>query len=192
MASAESWDARYRDGEQAAAGPADILTASSAYWECAPCREALDVACGAGANAVYLAENGWRARAVDFSAEALRGATALAAERGVTIETSCEDLEVPGWRAGEGGYGMVVVTRFLHRPLFPALRDAVAPGGLLVYQAHTVDQLGFAGGPRNPDHLLRPNELLERFRDWRVLRYEEQWIGRATASLIARRPAPQQ
>lgn len=150
----------------------------------------MDLACGAGRNAVYLAANGWQVRAVDFSAEALARTHSLAAENRVSVETSQADIEAPGWSADGAEYGLVVVTQFLHRPLFEALREAVAPGGLLVYQTYTSEQLVLEGGPRNPKFLLKPNELLERFRDWRVLRYEEEWEGRATAALIARRPTP--
>ena len=182
MASSSDWDEKYRRGEHAGAEPSPILRSSSQYWNVAPNRLALDLACGAGRNAVYLASNGWTVRAVDLSEEALRQSRSLALNVGVTIETSSEDIEAPGWSAGESQYGLIVVARFLHRPLFPAIRNAVAPGGLVVYETYTVEQLAHAGGPRNPQYLLQTNELLEKFRDWRVLRYEETWEGRATGS----------
>ncbi len=197
MASSSDWDEKYRRGEHAGAEPSPILRSSSQYWNVAPNQLALDLACGAGRNAVYLASNGWTVRAVDLSEEALRQSRSLALNVGVTIETSSEDIEAPGWSAGESQYGLIVVARFLHRPLFPAIRKAVAPGGLVVYETYTIDQLAregdqlaHEGGPRNPQYLLQPNELLEKFRDWRVLRYEETWEGRATAALIARKPTP--
>ena len=186
------WDEKYRQGEHVSTAPAAILEASVAHWDGCPNRQALDLACGAGRNAVYLAAKGWRVRAVDFSLEALARTQALAVENGVSVETSREDIEAPGWSAGEALYGLVVVTQFLHRPLFPAIRAAVAPGGLLIYETYTIDQLQLSGGPRNAKYLLDPNELPERFRDWHVLRYEEACEARATAALIARKPSPQQ
>lgn len=188
----QDWDEKYRRGEHVSTEPSATVTESARYWQLAPNREALDLACGAGRNAVYLAEKGWRVEAIDFSVEALRKTRALAQSRGVEIETSRQDVEAPGFSAGSDRYGLVVVTQFLHRPLFEAIRAAVAPGGLVCYSTYAVGQLEFDGGPRNRKYLLEPNELLERFRGWRVLRYEEAWEGRATAALIARKPTSQQ
>ncbi|MEZ5366422.1 MAG: hypothetical protein R2748_29825 [Bryobacterales bacterium] len=78
--------------------------------------------------------------------------------------------------------------RYLHRPLFPVLERAVRPGGLLVYKTFTTDHLRFDAPPRNPLFLLEPGELLREFAPWRVLRYEEEWRGRGTAALLARKP----
>jgi len=190
--SSPNWDEKYRLGQHLSTEPATAATASVRYWELCPNRDALELACGAGRNAVFLAERGWRVKAVDFSSEALARAQELAASRGVALETAQQDIEAPGFSAGSDRYGLAVVTQFLHRPLFDTIRDAVAPGGLICYSTYTVEQLEFEGGPRNRDYLLEPNELLERFRGWRVLRYEEEWEGRATAALIARKPTSQQ
>src|SRR5690606_23725725 len=98
------------------------------------------------------------------------------------------DLESPGAGLGEDAFDLVCVVRFLHRPLFAALRRAVKPGGLIVYRTYTTDHLRFEGGPRDPRFLLEPGELLREFAGWRVLRYEEEWRGRGTAALLARKP----
>ncbi len=127
---------------------------------------------------------------MDFSAEALRLARERAAAAGLSVETQQLDLESdPPPDLGESVYDLTVVFQFLHRPLFRAIRRAVRPGGLVLYKTYTLDQLTQEGGPRNASFLLDPNELLVRFRDWRVLRYEEEIDGRATAALLAQKPA---
>lgn len=69
-------------------------------------------------------------------------------------------------------FAAVVVTNYLHRPLLPALRAAVAPGGLLIYETFAQGNERF-GKPSNPDFLLRPGELLEGLGALRVLAYED-------------------
>ena len=91
-------------------------------------------------------------------------------------------------------YDLITVFNYLHRPLFESIRDGVTKGGIVVYQTFTMEQTRF-GRPRNPDHLLKPNELKEIFSDWELLRYRE-FIGpsrtdaemRAVAGIIARKP----
>jgi hypothetical protein len=104
------------------------------------------------------------------------------------VETRQIDLESPQADLGAEPFDLICVFRFLHRPLFSALKRAVKPGGLMIYSTYTTDQLAFEGGPRNPQFLLEPGELLREFAAWRVLRYEEEWRGRGTAALLARKP----
>ena len=182
MKTAADWDGRFRQGEHGEAEPDAFLARCTDAFELLDGRRAADVACGAGANTAFLAAQGFHVTAIDFSREALR----LAAGPGV--EPLELDLEAPGADSGEEVFDLVCVVRFLHRPLFPALRRAVKPGGLIVYKTYTTDQLRFDGGPRNPRFLLEPGELPREFASWRVLRYEEEWRGRGTAALLARKP----
>jgi SAM-dependent methyltransferase len=145
---------------------------------------ALDLACGAGRHAVWLARRGFRVTALDFSAEAL----ALAGGHGVEVTCRQLDLESPDLDVGRDAYDLICGFFFLHRPLFPRLREALRPAGLIVYKTYTTDQLRYPEGPRNPAHLLEPNELLQLVAGFRVLRYEEIWEGRGTAALVARKP----
>ena len=184
MKTAAQWDERFRQGSHDEADPDPFLVRSADAWDLLEGREAADIACGAGRNAAFLAESGFPVTAVDFSAEALR----LAQARAASIRPLQLDLESLGLDLGENVFDLACVFRFLHRPLFPALRRAVKPGGLLVYHTYTTDQLQFEGGPRDPRHLLEPGELLRQFSEWRVLRYEEEWRGRGTAALLARKP----
>jgi len=73
----------------------------------------------------------------------------------------------------------------LHRPLLPALAAAVRPGGFLVYKTFTSERTA-SGGPRRPEHLLRPGELPAAFAQMRVIRYEED-AHAGYAALLAQR-----
>lgn len=184
MKTAEQWDERFRAGSHGEADPDPFLVRSADAWDLLEGRRAADVACGAGRNSAFLAENGFQVTAIDFSAEALR----LAQSRAGDVQAVQLDLETPGADLGESAFDLICVIRFLHRPLLPALRRAVKPGGLIVYHTYTTDQLPFEGGPKDPRYLLEPGELLREFGGWRVLRYEEEWRGRGTAALLARKP----
>ena len=152
-----------------------------------PRGRALDIAMGAGRNAIYLAKMGFRVEGVDVSPEAVQEALARAASAGVSIQTRVEDLEkIPYF--DEEVYDLVICFNYLQRSLMPQLRNWVRPGGMVVYETFIVDQAQF-GRPRNPDHLLRHNELLHVFRDFRVLRYREGVLEnkKAVASIVAQK-----
>ena len=128
----------------------------------------LDLACGAGRHAVYLAGLGYRVDAVDLD---LAHCEAVRATPGVDWRQV--DLERGEWPFVPGGYQAVVVTNYLFRPLFPHLVAALAPGGVLIYETFALGQELY-GRPRNPAHLLLPGELLEAMRgQLRVLAYED-------------------
>jgi hypothetical protein len=92
-------------------------------------------------------------------------------------------------------YDVIAVFNFLHRPLFTDIREGLKPGGVVIYQTYTTDQLRF-GTPSNPAHLLKPGELERAFGDWEVLRTREEIEPaaagrkpRALAGIIARKPS---
>ena len=162
------------------------------FLEAAARGPVLDLACGDGHNGVFLAERGMEVICCDVSPEALERARELSGRRGVTVSLWEVDLERPGINPlGEDVYGAILVFRYLHRPLFPCIRKALRPGGLLVYETFTVEQTRL-GRPRNPDHLLRPGELQQAFADWEI---EHAFEGlkenplRAVAQLVCRKPA---
>jgi len=189
MPASEAWDARYRAGAHSSTDPDTFLTSSKPWFSTlADDPAALDLACGAGRNALWLAAQGFRTVAVDSSSEALSIVRERASEAALAIETSALDLESEDVDLGLERYALIACVQFLHRPLFPVIERALNPGGLLIFKTYTVDQLGFAGGPRNPSHLLERNELLRRFAAWRVLRYEERRDGAGTAALLAQKP----
>ena len=147
----------------------------------------LDVAVGSGRNAIYLARMGFQVEGVDASREAAEEALAHAREEGVSIQIRVEDLEkIPYFE--EGVYDLVICFNYLQRSLMPQMKNWVKPNGMLIYETFIVDQIQF-GKPRSPDHLLRHNELLHAFRDFRVLRYREGVIEgkKAVASILAQK-----
>jgi hypothetical protein len=83
----------------------------------------------------------------------------------------------------------VVVTRYLQRDLFPALREAVVPGGVVLYETFVAVPRAHGRGPTSPDHLLKPGELMRLFDGFDVLAYVEALQPDAVASIAARRPS---
>lgn len=139
----------------------------------------LDVASGTGRHARFLADRGWHVHAVDRDADALAG---LVHPR---ITTEVRDLEAGPVSLGHREYAAVLVFNYLHRPLMPAIVEAVVPGGVLLYETFTVGQAA-RGRPRNPAFLLRPGELPELVKPLIVLRAREGDVGgRLVASVAA-------
>ena len=154
----------------------------------APGGRALDVACGAGRHTRLLLGLGHAVMAIDRD---LSGVADLASPR---LTRVAADLEAcGGWPPGAARFAGVVVTNYLHRPLFGRLTAALAPGGVLIYETFAVGNERF-GRPSNPDFLLRPGELLgvARAAGLRVLAYEDLEVTaprRACVQRIAaRRP----
>ncbi len=142
----------------------------------------LDVACGGGRHTRLFLARGHAVTAID------RDVSQLDAPRdapGLTVVEA--DLESGGpWPLGDARFGAVVVANYLHRPLFPHLVAALAPGGALIYETFAEGNERF-GRPRNPDHLLRPGELLEAVRGkLRVVAYEDVELGAPRPAAVQR------
>ena len=127
----------------------------------------LDVACGSGRHMRWFAGQGFSVTGIDRDPAALAAAQAW----GQVIEA---DIESGPWPLAGQRFGAVVVTHYLWRPLLPAILDAVAPGGVLIYETFAVGNES-VGKPSRPDFLLRPGELLALCAgpDWRVIAYED-------------------
>jgi SAM-dependent methyltransferase len=137
---------------------------------------------------VYLALQGFDVNAIDILPDALERTRDLAARAGANVRTQQLDLEFPG-ALDDLRADCVVVVRFLDRALFGPLQRVVLPGGLLVYETFTTDQLE-VGHPRNPKHLLQPGELQQAFPELEILAYREGFFdGAHLARLVARREA---
>ncbi len=149
----------------------------------------LDVAMGNGRNSIFLARLGFDVEGIDISEAAITSALRQAEESGVAIKAQIADLE-HGYRWAEKSYDVIICFNYLHRPLIGQIRDAIKLGGFVIYETYIVDQAQW-GPPRNPAHLLQHNELLDMFRDFRVLRYREGIIeeSKAMASLVAQKVA---
>jgi SAM-dependent methyltransferase len=157
----ERWNRRYAEEQLLwSAGPNRVLAAETAELE--PGR-ALDLACGEGRNAIWLAERGWRVTAVDFADVALAKAARIASERGVDVDFVHADLLA--WEPPEQSFELVCVL-YLQLPaadrrlVLGRAAAAVAPGGTLLLVAHDLSNLteGY-GGPDNPDVLLTPEDV---------------------------------
>src|SRR5688500_2944669 len=119
---------------------------------------ALDVACGRGRNAVWLAQQGFSTTAIDREPSAVAALEARARREGLPLTALALDLEGGGVTLGDAVYDVVVVVHYLHRPLVPAILAALRPGGVLVYETFTTAQAA-RGRPTNPAFLLEPGEL---------------------------------
>lgn len=147
----------------------------------------LDVAMGSGRNAVYLAKVGFEVEGVDISAEAVDSARRLAQENSVSILAQVGDL-VKNFCIAADSYDDIVCFDYLRRSLIPQIKAGLKTNGIVVYETFIVDQAKF-GRPRNPEFLLKHNELLEMFRDFRCLRYREGIFAnrKAVAGIVAQK-----
>lgn len=181
------WDERYRGrGFVFPKGPHPFL---KKHFRLLPKGRALDLAAGEGRNAIFLAEKGFEVDAVDISEVALKKARQWAREKGVKIRTVVGDLD--SYIIGEASYDVILNFYFLRRRLIPKIKRGLNKGGKVVFETYLLEQrsIGVAG-PKNPRYFLKPNELLNWFRDFRVLVYREGVFredGRkkAIASLVA-------
>ena len=131
----------------------------------------LDLACGGGRHSRFFAGRGHPVLALDRDPAA---ALALAGVAGVEFLQA--DLEA--WPLAGQSFAAVVVTNYLHRPLFPAIAAALEPGGILIYETFALGNEAY-GKPSNPAFLLRPGELLTAFSaSLRVIAYEDGDIAR--------------
>lgn len=150
----------------------------------------LDLACGDGRNGIFLARKGFRVSCWDVSEEILDQARLFAGEAGINVEIRQVDLEEGSENPfPQNHYAAVLVFRYLHRPLIPPIKDALKTDGLLFYSTFTSPQTRF-GKPKNPDHLLKPGELLTWFKGWRVHHYFEgilQNPPRAMAQIVCQK-----
>jgi SAM-dependent methyltransferase len=141
----------------------------------------LDLAAGGGRHTGLFLEQGYKVVAVD------RDTAGLDALHSPDLEVITTDLENGGpWPLPGRRFAGVVVTNYLHRPLFPALLAALEPGGVLIYETFAEGNERF-GKPSNPDFLLRPGELLEVARGrLRVVAYEDMEVSEPKPAMVQR------
>ena len=164
----QSWDRRYVTGEyQPRPHPAPFL---EEWLDRIPPGRALDVACGAGRNALRLAEAGFEVEAVDISQAALDMAAAEASRRGLRLTFRQGDLD--HLELDAGAYDLITVIRYRSRDLWPRLVEALAPDGWLLVEHHMTTTLD-VDGPSTADFRLDPQELLSACAGLRVVYYAE-------------------
>jgi SAM-dependent methyltransferase len=133
----------------------------------------LDVASGAGRHAKFFVQKGLEVVAVDREDQAIPGVQ--------FVKANLEDGSP--WPFAGRRFGAIVVTNYLHRPLFPAIEAGLADGGVLIYETFMVGNERY-GKPSNPNFLLRPGELLEAFRALVPVAFEQGSSGKAVVQRI--------
>lgn len=156
----ERWDQRHAFDEEDRDPDSIVREASKLI----PAGRALDLACGTGRNALYLARSGWSVLAVDYSASALEKVRQRTVADGVQIESLLEDLT--DWALPTDSFDLICDCRYLQRDLFPRIESALKPGGIFV--AVIAIQ-----GHMRPEYLLSPGELPTLLPRLRVIRYSE-------------------
>ncbi|HUP58869.1 MAG TPA: methyltransferase domain-containing protein [Thermoanaerobaculia bacterium] len=166
----EEWNGRYRSGEELDREPASQLVAAASDL---PPGRALDLACGAGRNAIWLERRGWNVVAIDGASEAIR----IVGERAPAIDARVLDLETNApLPFDDESFDLVAVLFFLHRPLFPEAKRLVRRGGIVVAAMRTCGI--------NPSYCVASGELAKHFRDFELLHEHEDEV----AEIVARKP----
>lgn len=141
----------------------------------------LDVAAGAGRNARWLTEQGFKVEAVDRDAVALNTIIGLD-----NISTETADLENAPWPYANQKFDAIVVCRYLHRPLLPILATSLAAHGILIYETFMRGHEAY-GRPQNPDFLLNSNELLQVFMpSLTVIAFEQGLLEQSPPAVLQR------
>jgi 2-polyprenyl-3-methyl-5-hydroxy-6-metoxy-1,4-benzoquinol methylase len=180
----ERWDAKYAQ-EEYVFGKEPIAFLKE-HVHLLPKGKALDLAMGEGRNGVFLATQGFQVIGVDISEKGLAKARKLAQEQKVGIETRVVDLEQA--RLEPNVYDVVLCLYYLQRDLVPQIKGALKSGGMVVMETYNLDHLKYNPKFRK-EYLLQPNELLDLFKDFTIIRYQAYDDGKAAySSLIARKP----
>jgi SAM-dependent methyltransferase len=181
-----SWDKRYRAGEHINDEPHRLVTEFAVKW---PAGRALDIACGPGRHALWLAEHGWDVTAVDSSRAAIDILQKRAGDRGVPVRPIQADLERHEFVIEAEAYDLIVVVNYLQRDLFSSIQAGIRRGGGVIAAIAMVDD-DPGVRPMNPAYLLSPGELRAQFKGWRLVHdFEGKHAGdssrRATAEIVA-------
>jgi SAM-dependent methyltransferase len=178
------WEERYRIGgfNDRPAGPLLIETCSNLTPG-----KAVDLACGAGRHALWLAARGWDVTAVDSSQSAIELLGQRAVSSGQRVHTKVADLEAHEFEIGEACWDLIVDHLYLQRDLFPAIKRGLVSGGIALIAVH------LTGTGRPSQYSLQPGELAQYFSGWTVLHSREGELAdseshRLAAELVVRRP----
>lgn len=184
----EKWNQRYREGAYSDRAHASPLLED--WIELVPHGRALDVACGAGRNALFLAAQGFDVDAVDISEEALERAELSAQQSGLRVNWIAHDLDDP--LTLDSVYQLILVIRYVNLPLIGELTADLAPGGFLICEQHLVTDEEVIG-PRNANYRTKSGELRSLSEGLRVHHLEEGLLidpdgqTAALARLVAQR-----
>jgi tellurite methyltransferase len=188
-----AWDERYRSGDRAREdtdSPPNPLLVQTAIQM--PPGRALDLACGTGRNALWLAEHGWTVAAVDGAPSAIEILQRRVSERGLSVDAVVADLEAGHGRAEYSiqvsSWDLIVMCFYLQTSLFEPAKRGVKPGGIVLAIVHIAEP-----GQEPTKHQLRPGELAKYFNGWEILHLREGTPNdpahkRISAEIVARRP----
>lgn len=177
-----SWEEKYR-GKNAELRPPDSLLVETT-GSMMPGR-ALDLACGTGRNALWLAQRGWQVTAVDGSPSAIETLHAFASARNVNIDARVADLEKGEYTIEPARWDLIAICYYLQRDLFEVAKRGLRPGGTLLAMALMMEP-----GKEHSPFRVRPGELRGFFEDWEIQHYREgaDATHGAFAEIVARRP----
>lgn len=180
------WEERYRAGDTGKEDAPTALVVETA----ARLRPgiAIDLACGAGRHALYLAEKGWSVTAIDGSQTAINLLAQRAAARGLNVHATVSDLTSETVKLPSGAFDLIVIAYYLQRDLILQAKAAVRPSGLVLAIAHTPDP-----GQSWSENRAAPGELRGFFTGWEILHdYEgpsrDPAHRRPVAEIVAKRP----
>lgn len=184
----QEWDQRYRQRERAAEDLGGDPTPLVKHWvPRLTSGNALDLACGAGRNALYLAERGWSVTAVDGAPAAVELVRHRAAERNLAIETVVADLAGAEFSIAPSSWDLILDCYYWQRELFPGILAGVRPGGCVIAIVHISE-------PGEPSSYKRAErgELRGYFKGWEILhdyegRPKDPAHLRSVAEIVARR-----
>ncbi|HUJ21288.1 MAG TPA: methyltransferase domain-containing protein [Bryobacteraceae bacterium] len=183
------WERRYRSGERAAEdfefAPAPLVMETAEKLQAG---RALDLACGTGRNALWLAQRGWSVTAVDGAPAAIEVLRRRASERGVGVDARVADLEKHEYQIEDSAWDLILMSYYLQRDLFEPAKRGVVPGGVVIAIVHVTE-----AGEKPTATRLGRGALRSYFRGWEILHSHEGKSHdpahrRAVAEIVARRP----
>lgn len=183
----ETWDERYASGKYSSAKPHKLLIELAENLKAG---NVLDLACGTGRNAIFLAEKGFKVTAIDNSVVGIEIAKQRAKEKGLKIDFRVADLEKDEFAIEENAYDLVCDFYYLQRELFAEMKKGVKASGLIISTIHI-----YGEGENEGRFLLKEGELKEFFDDFEILHYHETSLTdtdagehhRRTAEIIAKK-----
>ena len=175
----KKWNLLYNQADVADYSAAKVLTEN--HYLLPSTGTALDLACGLGANSLYLAQQGLAVTAWDISNVAIDKLKVSATTQGLTINACQENIQVESF--AKYRFDVIVVSRFLDRTLSDAIIGAIKPNGLLFYQTFNREKTNQVG-PNNPDYLLSAHELCSMFAKLKLVFYRDNaLIGNTSQGL---------
>ena len=169
--SLQEWEERHRQGQDETPEPLVMSIAVSL-----PAGKALDLACGPGRNALWLAGHGWDVTAVDGSAAGIESLLERAAARGFPVNAVVADLEQHQYKIEPSAWDLIVMTRYHQRDLFEPVKQGVVPGGVVIASVLLTGRYG-----------AKPGELAAYFEGWEILHQREDQREKNLAEIAARR-----